>query len=56
MRDAGEVWRVGLEDEFIHADGDWADEEGLKFLVVFGAGRREEGGGGRVSLRAVYRV
>lgn len=26
IRDLGEVWRVGLEDEFVDADGDWANK------------------------------
>jgi len=36
--DVGGVWRVGLEDELVDADGDRADEEGVEFLVMLGAG------------------
>lgn len=35
--DAGGVGGVGFEDEFVYADGDGADEEGVEFLVVLGA-------------------
>lgn len=37
-RDAFQVRGVGFEDEFVDADGDGADKEGVEFLVVFGAG------------------
>jgi hypothetical protein len=35
--DALQVGRIGLEDEFVHTDGDGADQEGIEFLVIFGA-------------------
>ncbi len=36
-RDAFQVGGVGFEDEFVDADGNWADEEGVEFLIMFGA-------------------
>lgn len=33
-RNTFEVWSVGFEDEFVDADGDRANEEGIKLLVV----------------------
>ena len=33
-RDASEVWGVGFEYEFVHADGDGPDEERIELLVM----------------------
>lgn len=35
--DALQVGRIGLEDELVHADGDWANKEGVEFLIVLRA-------------------
>lgn len=40
------VWRVGLEEELVDADGDGADEEGVELLIVLVAAGR-----GMVSIR-----
>jgi hypothetical protein len=35
--DTLQIGGVGLKDELIHADRDWADKEGVEFLIVLGA-------------------
>lgn len=42
MWDAIEIWWVGLKDEFVHANGDRSDEEGIEFLVVLRADENQK--------------
>jgi hypothetical protein len=44
VRDARQVRRVGLEDEFVDADGDGPHGDGVELLVVFIAGCRADVG------------
>jgi hypothetical protein len=36
-RDAFQIGRISLEDEFVHTDWDRANKEGVEFLVILGA-------------------
>lgn len=36
-RNALQIGRICLENELVHTDGDRADQEGVEFLVIFGA-------------------